>query len=375
MSALFRRGVVCRLNRSKPFLHRSFGFSPRSSSWRTERDAVLRKVYAPFAELSKGTPEYKQLAESGKVWEDYFQPGDSERYGYVKLQKLHGPLLDEIDGWRESMKLPKAATIRSLIAEYAHQSVAIENNQLRQGESVLIDDHLASTFFKDVVPDLASVSVVDLAQMALPDVHALLPHADASQVAELRNHIVASHWVTEAALRNPGTAGLSEDEIRYLSAVLLKETNAEVLYKHGWGGQIAMGDYRPAPIQVKSNPLRIFPYHVEVPACMQRFIQWRERVTQEKRLHPLIVACQATAYFLHIHPFSDGNGRVSRLIMQDYMIRHGYAPVVIQALEREDYLEMIKNAQDGQPDEFVHTILTTQLEELKTFGMREMASG
>lgn len=346
--------------------HRKASFS----SWQQERNAMLRKVYAPFTKLADGTPEYRALAESGKVWQDYFQPGNSERYGYVKLQEVQADLLSEIDGWKESIyKVPSRANIRSLIPEYAHQSVSIENNKLHLGESIVIENHL-----KDVLPRLASMSIDNLAQTALPDVHSLLPHADASQVAELRNHIVASHWVTETALHNPNTAGLSEAEIQCLSAVLLKDTISEQLYKHGWGGRIPLGAYRPAPIQVKSNPLRIFPYHLEVPACMRRFIQWRDEATQEKRLHPLIIASQATVYFLHIHPFSDGNGRVSRLIMQDYMIRHGYAPVVIQCLEREEYLEMIKNAQDGEPDEFVFTILTTQLEELKTFGFRERVS-
>ncbi|KAH6607702.1 fic doc family [Trichoderma cornu-damae] len=365
MSALLKLGVF---SRSRPSLHGARGFS----SWKIQRDGHLRKVYAPFANMNKETPEYRALAESGQVWEDYFQPANAERYGYTRLQQLHTPLLNEIDHWRKTMKLPKAATIRSLVAEYAHQSVFIELNKLRQGDSVLIDDYLVSTFFKDVVPDLASVSASQLAQMPLPDVHSLVSHGDASQVAELRNHIVASRWVTETALQNPNTAGLSEEEIRCLSRLLLQETDAEALYKYGWGKRIGLGDYRSAPIQVRSNPLRIFPYHVEVPACMRRFIQWRDRVDQEKRLHPLIIACQAIMYFLHIHPFPDGNGRTSRLIMQDYMIRHGYAPVVIQAMEREDYIRMVKDAQDGKPDEFVFTVLTTQLEELKTFGMREM---
>ncbi|KAL6864113.1 fido domain-containing protein [Trichoderma novae-zelandiae] len=341
------------------------------SSSKRERDALLRKIYAPFAGLANGSPEYMALANSGKVWEDYFQPGDSERYGYDKLQKQCAIILDDIDGWRKSMKLPKNDTVRSLIAEYAHQSVAIEDNKLLQGDSVALNDHLEGS---GILPDLTSMSAPKLARTALPDVRSLLPHADASQVAELRNHIVASHWVTEAALRYPGTAGLSEDEIRCLSAVLLKDTTSELLHSHGWGQRLSLGDYRSTPIGVKSNRLRIFPYHTEVPACMRRFIQWRDKATLEKRLHPLIVACQMTVYFLHIHPFLDGNGRVSRLLMQDYMIRHGYAPVVIQDLERREYIDMISRAQDGEPDEFVFTILTTQLEELRTFGLREMTS-
>ncbi|KAM0250006.1 hypothetical protein ACHAQJ_008812 [Trichoderma viride] len=332
-----------------------------------------RGFMQPFARLEdESAPGYRALAESGKVWEDYFQPGDSERYGYFKLQKLHAPLLKEIDGWKDSLITPRGRLIRSLVADYAHQSVFIEQNKLLQGHSALIDHHLASTLSNT---HLASLSATDLAQqITLPDVHFLIPDADASQVAELRNHLVASHWVTETALQNPLTAGLSQDQVQSLSAVIVKGTDSELTYKYGWGGKVVPGDYRSAPIQVKSNPLRIFPYHIEVPACMNRFFQWLDMVTREKRLHPLIIACQATAYFLHIHPFPDGNGRVSRLIMQDYMARHGYVPVVIQNLERQDYLRMIQGAQDGQPDEFVHTILTTQLEELKTLKMREVVS-
>lgn len=52
------------------------------------RDALLRRVYAPFAGLAKGSPEYTALAQSGRVWEDYFQPADSDRYGYIKLQQV-----------------------------------------------------------------------------------------------------------------------------------------------------------------------------------------------------------------------------------------------------------------------------------------------
>ena len=104
---------------------------------------------------------------------------------------------------------------------------------------------------------------------------------------------------------------------------------------------------------------------------MSRFIQWRDRVHLGKSLHPLIFACQMLAYFLHIHPFPDGNGRVSRMIMHDYMVRQDYLPVVMPRLQRHEYPEMIKDVQDGNPDELVGRVLTTQLEELVTFKSRE----
>lgn len=53
-----------------------------------ERDKLLTKIYAPLKHLDQHSTEYKNLATSGKVWEDYFQPGDSERYGYTNLQQV-----------------------------------------------------------------------------------------------------------------------------------------------------------------------------------------------------------------------------------------------------------------------------------------------
>lgn len=352
-----------------------------------ERFQLLRKIYAPFEDLKKGSPEYLELAKSGKVWENYFQPGDSMRYGYVDLQKACLPLhndaimhtkltvaqkfsatLSEIDGLKELMKPRSSYVSRGLIADYAHQSVQIEQNVLRIRDSRLIDDHLNEKLFRGL--DLASMSAGDVYRGAFPDVYFLFPNAENSQVAELRNHIVASHWVTEKALRNPGTAGVSEQEIRDLSAIINKGTNAEERYRM-WGTSVQLGDYRSTPIQVASYPLRVFPYHVEVPALMKRFFQWLETVHRKKELHPLVVACQATSFFLHIHPFPDGNGRCSRLLMQDYMIRQGYFPVVFQALDRRDYIRMISDAQDGKAEEFVSRVLSTQLDEMRTFWFRE----
>lgn len=58
--------------------------------------------------------------------------------------------------------------------------------------------------------------------------------------------------------------------------------------------------------------------------------------------------------------------------MQNCLIRQRYSLVVIQDLEREDYLHMIKDAQDGEPDEPVNRVITTQSEVVETFNMREM---
>ena len=236
----------------------------------------------------------------------------------------------------------------------------IENNQLKLGDSVSIEKHLLSTLLND--KQALDVPISELRHQILPSSEILSKHADASQVAELRNHIVASHWITRYSMDNPGCPGISEPQLRELCALVNKETISEVLYKNAWGKKVALGEYRQLPIAVKSNPLSIFPYHIEVPALMNRLFEWRNE--NPYKLHPIIFACQALVYFLHIHPFLDGNGRCSRLVMQGDMIRQGFLPVVYQQLKRDDYLRMIRNATYKKPDELVQWTLKAQHDEL-----------
>lgn len=155
-----------------------------------QRDKILRKIYAPFAALKKNSPGYNQLGESGTVWEDYFQPGNSERYGYLRLQDASSRILREIDDLKKHIKPAGAA--RRLVAEYAHQSVVIENNQLQLADSITIEKHILSTTLNEKLTQGMLLS--ELKNHTLPNKEDLLPkHTDASQVAELRNHILASH--------------------------------------------------------------------------------------------------------------------------------------------------------------------------------------
>ncbi|WQF81914.1 Putative Fido domain-containing protein [Colletotrichum destructivum] len=337
-----------------------------SADSKEARLALLRKIYEPFSKLDKGSPEYDELARSGKVWEDHFQPYDSQRMGYKTLQQEHEDMLVEIDKLRELMKPRVSELAKTLVAEYAHQSVSIENNPLKIGDTIAIFDLLNKKLFAHI--DIASFAAEDLTQLVLPQLH---PDADGSVVNELKNHIVASQWIAETAAAQPGTSGMNEAEMRQLAAMTIKGTESEAIYAMAWGGSVPLGGYRKLPIAVRSNPLQIFPYHAEVPVCVNRFFSWRDSQHRSKETHPLILACHMTAYFVHIHPFPDGNGRVSRMIMHDYMVRQGYLPVVMQDLDRKDYLRMIDGACNGNPREFITTVLSTQLDQLHTFYWRQ----
>ncbi|KAN0072149.1 fic/DOC family protein [Elaphomyces granulatus] len=309
---------------------------------------LLRKIYARFDSLKPGSKE---------CWYEHADPGNMDKLGYKALEKKNSRLLQEIDKLRDAIKTPIPKIAQTLVPEYAYQSVLIENNPLKMGESLVIANALADDLFRHVA--LGSLTASSLLSIELPAASKLLPTGDQSAVAEMRNHVVASQWIADTASRFPKTAGISEDELRSLAAFLHRDTASEILYTHGWGKRINPGDYRQAPIGVRSNPLRIFPYHMEILTLMKEFFDWHKAAHHQKSLHPLLLACHSTIYFLSIHPFVDGNGRAGRTFMHDYMVRQGYFPVVMQNLEREDYLRIVSNSQDRNSEEFVDRVLDT----------------
>ncbi|KAI9844761.1 MAG: hypothetical protein M1837_005294 [Sclerophora amabilis] len=342
-----------------------------STQQRFDRRTILKAIYQPFQGLTKDSAEYNALAHSGTVWENYFKPQNIEPYRAAQ-EKLQTTLA-EVDKLKE-MVFSKPGqqwneTNRALVDEYAQQSTALELNPLRVGDSLLIGDKLRKDLFP-TISNLQSMTPDALATLALPSPEALLPGKDGSQVAELRNHIVVSHYLTEVGLAHPGTAGVSLPQMKQLCRLMLAGTASEEAYSRGWGKRVALGDFRSAPIRVRSNPMRIFPYPQEVEACMKRFLRWRDDCHASSHLHPLIMATHLFLYFTHIHPFADGNGRVGRAMMADYLVRQGYVPPIFVALERADYLKMVSDAQDGNPSELCEAVASTQEEMLSRFRTR-----
>lgn len=68
-------------------------------------------------------------------------------------------------------------------------------------------------------------------------------------------------------------------------------------------------------------------------------------------IDPLLGAIKLGTAFLHIHPFLDGNGRIGRILMALVMIKKGYYPVVFQNIPKEDYIEAIYQAQQGNTED------------------------
>lgn len=71
----------------------------------------------------------------------------------------------------------------------------------------------------------------------------------------------------------------------------------------------------------------------ETPARMAELVGWVREKLDDKSLHPLLVIGIFVVVFLEIHPFQDGNGRLSRVLTTLLLLRAGYAYVPYSSLE------------------------------------------
>ena len=71
----------------------------------------------------------------------------------------------------------------------------------------------------------------------------------------------------------------------------------------------------------------------DTPGRMQELVEWTRGTLAEQSLHPLLVIAIFAVVFLEIHPFQDGNGRLSRALSTLLLLRAGYAYVPYSSLE------------------------------------------
>ena len=137
-----------------------------------------------------------------------------------------------------------------------------------------------------------------------------------------------------------------------------------VLFPAGRSGflKIAVGHWRDdahGPMQVVSGPIGKEEVHYEAPPAvrldeeMAKFLDWFNR---EKNIDPVIQAGVAHLWFVTLHPFDDGNGRIARAIADMQLTRSEsdsqrfYSMSAQIREERDDYYEILKRTQRGTLD-------------------------
>ncbi|TCS93301.1 Fic family protein [Hazenella coriacea] len=144
---------------------------------------------------------------------------------------------------------------------------------------------------------------------------------------EVINHRDAIAYVEEIVQKEEP---LSEWQIKNIHRLVLK----------GIDDQYA-GVYRDQQVFIagaKHTP----PAHYLIKEQMESLMEWYEQEGQV--LHPVKRGAMLHAIFVGIHPFIDGNGRTSRLLLNLELMKGGFPPVIIKVENRLAYYEALDQA-------------------------------
>ncbi|VVB87533.1 Fic/DOC family protein [uncultured archaeon] len=122
------------------------------------------------------------------------------------------------------------------------------------------------------------------------------------------------------------------------------------------------GKYRTGNVRITGSP-KTPPDWSKVPKLMDELIK---KIAQYNR-HPVEVAALLHHWFVEIHPFIDGNGRVSRLLTNLYLIANGYPPIVLKKEDRGKYYRVLRAADAGNPGLFANFIAKAEDESLTMY--------
>ena len=93
-----------------------------------------------------------------------------------------------------------------------------------------------------------------------------------------------------------------------------------------------------------------FPPDPKLNKLLKEFIKWYN--SSKKTLHPLLLAFLSHLKFVSIHPFADGNGRISRIMMNFILNKHNYPMLNIKYSNRDSYYNSLERAQLTNNDYF-----------------------
>lgn len=201
-------------------------------------------------------------------------------------------LLNEVDVLKEQLSilrpLPEEALKKiqdALDIEYTYESNRIEGNTLTLQETALVVNEGVTISGKSMREHLEAI-----------------------------NHTEAISYIKDIAKQD---IEISERTIKEIHALIL----------HGIDRENA-GRYRTVPVMISgSTHMPPQPYLIE--KQMEDFML-RFRQMEEEKVHPVLVAAYLHDELVRIHPFIDGNGRTSRLLMNLYLLRNGYVIITLK---------------------------------------------
>lgn len=179
------------------------------------------------------------------------------------------------------------------------------------------------------------------------------------ELDEMKGHDVAykllQDWAADPAHR------MTERDVRELNQIILvRPFWKEALTPDGQSTRrlIEVGTYKKHPNSVRLQNGEMYHYTspTDTPMEMEKLFVWLNKELDNPQLHPVQLAAMLHYKFVCIHPFDDGNGRLSRLLMNYIFLKFGYPPVIVKSKDKKNYLLVLNAADTGNLEAFVKYI-------------------
>ena len=195
---------------------------------------------------------------------------------------------------------------------------------------------------------------IEGSKMSDEEVEVLLKAIEITKIVDRDSQEVIGYFETlDLISESYEEISISENSLKNLHNILLKYSKKDEWHK---------GDYKQHSNAVEaklSDGTRQIIFETTEPGfptqdAMRFLVDW---YSKEDEIHPL-VKCALFAYeFVSIHPFQDGNGRLSRLLSTLLLLKHGYKWIQYVSFEHEierrksEYYSVLRSCQAQRPNE------------------------
>jgi Fic family protein len=183
------------------------------------------------------------------------------------------------------------------------------------------------------IESIGSSTRIEGSKLSNTDIEALLSQVGKTSFLTRDEQEVAGYAeVMEMVFENHPDIPVTENYIKQLHAMLLRHSDKDTRHR---------GEYKKhsnsveafAPDGTSLGVVFETTTPFDTPREMQDLLHWTRESLADNSYHPLIVTALFNVVFLAIHPFQDGNGRLSRVLVSLLLLKAGYSYIPYASLE------------------------------------------
>lgn len=303
---------------------------------------------------------YHEIREVNGKKQNYLVFNSRENGKWAKKSKFIGTGTVIKEKLEELKKEFELEVLCSMASENLSKEQILEIEKLKQVYNEKIKslskeefEIFENTFFTELTYDS---NAIEGSSLSLEDTNLILNEGLVPEGKTLREINEAKNHIQAIKFLESYKGDLNELFILKLHSIILKDISENFA-----------GRYRENPVRIFKSDVR-FPNSTIVPQLVKNLVYWYK--LNKSKLHPFEIAIVFSMKFVSIHPFVDGNGRISRLIMNFLLKKKGYPWINMYMRQRSEYLKAVRKANGEQYKPILEFSIRSLKENLESFEIK-----